>query len=191
MIAAAHLVGEAVQDPHFTAAYGGDSLSAEVDVRFALPVPLPLPAGVTLHAGLEAGYRRLGGTKITAELQESAVATWMWYAPVAVTAGPRADLGLLDIGAAVGPVWVPWASEVGTDLEAGTSGVKVGLAARADAILHVRELQTGLHGTDPRRPDVIVLLGVGARVHRLAAEEGDGLDMSAIRLSAGVGVELP
>jgi hypothetical protein len=32
---------------------------------------------------------------------------------------------------------------------------------------------------------------VGARVHRLAAEEGDGLDMSAIRLSAGVGVELP
>jgi hypothetical protein len=61
----------------------------------------------------------------------------------------------------------------------------------ADAILHVRELQTGLHGTDPRRPDVIVLLGVGARVHRLAAEEGDGLDMSAIRLSAGVGVELP
>ncbi|MFN7142990.1 MAG: hypothetical protein ACK4YP_04390, partial [Myxococcota bacterium] len=75
---AVHLVGEALRDDAIARVYGDGSLGAEVSARVGLAGPLEI--------GVSAGYRRVGGTRVTAA-GASGDATWFWYVPVSVVAG--------------------------------------------------------------------------------------------------------
>lgn len=191
MYVAALAVGEVVSDEALVGVYDGRTLSVEASGGVTVPLPPKVP--FPIEAKLTVGYRSPGGLALAPDGQtETGKAVSLWYAPIALTAGPTFDIGPVDLHLSAGPVWVPWAETPGTTGLAGYSGIKLGASFSAEGRVHLREVGQGLHGPDLRRPDLLVVLGAGARVHHLfCPADGCGLDFGAVRVSAGLGVEIP
>lgn len=177
-----HLVGEALRDDAIARVYGDGSLGAEVAARVGLAGPLEI--------GVDAGYRRLGGARVSADGAAGAT-TWFWYVPVSVKAGAAVDAGPLTLAAGLGPTAVVWAEEAGTAPGIGYRGVKLGLVVEGEARLDPRALAPTMHDLDGL--DLAVVAGAGWRWTARSACDGApcGLDLGALRVSVGVSVGLP
>lgn len=191
MYVAALAVGEVLSDEALVGVYDGRTLSVEATGGVTLPLPPQVP--VPIEAKLTVGYRSPGGLALAPDgATPTAQAVSLWYAPIGLTAGPTFAIGPLDLNLSAGPVWVPWAETPGTTGTAGASGIKIGGSFAAEGRLHLREFGQGLHGPDLRRPDLLLVLGAGARVHHVfCPDDACGLDFGAVRVSAGLGVEIP
>jgi hypothetical protein len=180
------VVGEAVRDEAIARVYGGSSLAGEIALGAGLPFGL--------EASVSVGYRRLGGTALTEEgVQAAGASTWLWYAPVSLTAGYGYDMGVVEAFAAVGPSYVVWAEQPGTQPDVGYSGGKMGLLLEAGARVPLGRPLTDIRYEPPSPSTVELVLTTGWRASFLRSgdecpgESPCGLDFSALRLGAGVG----
>lgn len=181
------VVGESVRDEAIARVYGGTSLAGEVVVSAGLPLGL--------EAGLSVGYRRLGGTALSAEgVPVAGASTYLWYAPVSATVGYGYDMGVVEAFANVGPSYVVWAEQPGTQTDVSYSGGKMGLLVEAGARVPLGRPLTDIRYEPPAPSTVELVLTTGWRASFLrtgdacAGQSPCGLDFSALRLGAGVGV---
>ncbi len=180
-------VGESVRDVGIGRVYGSTSLAGEASMVIGLPY------GV--EAGVQVGYRRIAGTEQAAQGAATGGATWIWYAPLSVTAGYGIELGVVNPYVAVGPSWVLWGEKPGTSPDVGYSGGKVGLTFEGGVRVPFGRPMLEMHHR-PATPDQLGLTLSTAWRHsfrtvgpRCGPREDDapcGLDFSAFRLALGL-----
>jgi hypothetical protein len=180
-------MGEAVRDEAIGRVYGGASLAGEVALSAGLPFGI--------EASVLVGYRRLGGSALTAEgVPDGASPTWLWYAPVAATVGYGYDMGTVDLFAGLGPSYVVWAEEPGTQAGVGYSGGKIGMLLEGGARVPLGRPLTDIRyePPSPTAAELVLTAGWRGTFRRRGDECPDanpcGLDFSALRLGAGLGV---
>jgi hypothetical protein len=180
-----HAVAEAIGDETLTRAYGSGSLGGELEARVRV---LPF-----LEAGLSAGYRRLGGETLTDGVT-SGEGSWLWYAPLAVTIGPRVSFGAFTAAASLGPTAIVWAEKPGTDPTAGYEGGKWGVLGQAEARLDPRVFTRVMHDRGPADFFLVARAGGRATLRTVSSCEVEapcGLNFGALRLSLGATMVLP
>lgn len=179
------LTGEAVRDEQIALSYRGESLGLEGMAS------APLAWG-GLEAIATVGYRRLGGFKTTEDGAQSTEADWIWWAPLSLTVGKRAQLRGFSVSAEAGPSYVFWASKVWNEEGTGYQGGKWGVLGEVGVRVPVGDSGPVLYDPSRSGRGVAITGAVGYRRSFLTrSEECDpgpvcGFDFSALRLAAGV-----
>lgn len=179
------LTGEAVRDARIAVGYRGESLGLE-GMGSA-----PLPWG-GLEAAVTVGYRRLGGFKATEDGVLGTEADWIWWAPLTLTVGKRAQLRGLSVSAEAGPSYVFWGSKPWNEPGVGYYGGKWGLLGELGVRVPVGDPGPTLYDPSRAGRGVAISGTVGYRKSFLrhgdvcAPDPSCGLDFSALRLAAGV-----
>jgi hypothetical protein len=177
----ASLVGEAIHDSAISLVYGDTSLSGEGS------------ATATFVHGIEAtlsvGYRRMSGLQVDARGTPTEASSWLWYAPIALTAGASWKVGDVSVFGGIGPSIVVWAEQAKLGDAAGFNGGKYGLLIDAGVRVPVPGVGPSLFAPDRglRGVDIVADIGYRATFRTVAgcAEAPCGLDFSALRLGVG------
>ena len=170
------VTGEALTDENIVEDYGPSTVAGEIVAT------LPLPRG--LEAGFQLGYGRFAG-------QETAAATWLWYAPISATIGVHKSFRSVDLYADIGPSYLLWGDKPSGG-EYKNSGGRIGILTEVGTRIHTNWVLPSLHAPEEGIRGVDAVLGVGYRWSNRGSQEGctltDGcnLSFSALRLSAGL-----